>query len=277
MSDLSQERLERVLEGSPLGLPVRYFDSIGSTNDVAREWARAGITHGALGVANTQTEGRGRMGRDWEGGEGKSILATFILPPEHPPKHIPFVSGAAAVAVVRAISGETGLYAQSKWPNDVWIGRKKVAGILLEAEWRDRCLLWVLLGIGINVNQREEDLPPNPRTPATSLALETGREWDRTLLLRRLAEELAVTVDLTTSHPRRLMDAWEDAELTMYREVEVVGEGRTLRGTVRGLLPDGSLRLESGDFERRLAWGEVSVKFDPDGPPDTLETPVGDR
>ncbi|MBW3625690.1 MAG: biotin--[acetyl-CoA-carboxylase] ligase [Armatimonadetes bacterium] len=259
--DLSPSRLEALLADAPMGRPFRFYEETDSTNTDALEWARRGAPHGAMILANVQRRGRGRRGRTWEGGEGRSILASFVLSDGRRAEGWGRIGGAAAVATAQAVRDLTGGPAVTKWPNDVLMHGKKLAGLLPEAVWRGDRLEALIVGIGLNVNQATADLLPQARTPPTSLRIETGKEWDRALLLRRLVEQLARTLALS---PGALIAEWESLECSLHREVEVIGEDRRLKGTVHRLLPDGSLSLRGPDgAERQIRWGELSLNLHP--------------
>ena len=138
------------------------------------------LSEGALVVTDHQTAGRGRLGRSWEAPPGAALLFSLLLRPP-PERQVPELSLVAGIAVADTLERELGLSIQLKWPNDVMLRRKKVAGCLAEA--RDEA---VVLGIGVNVNQRREQLPEG----AGSLRTLTGREWDREALLAGLLEDL---------------------------------------------------------------------------------------
>jgi BirA family biotin operon repressor/biotin-[acetyl-CoA-carboxylase] ligase len=140
------------------------------------------LPEGAVATTDHQTGGRGRLGRAWEDEAGMSVLCSVLLRPS-PDRSPPELSLVAAAATAEAIELETELSAQIKWPNDVMLNRRKVAGIL--AEMRGDA---VVVGIGINVNQTREQLPPDARTPAGSLRSLTGRTYERQLVLARLLE-----------------------------------------------------------------------------------------
>jgi BirA family biotin operon repressor/biotin-[acetyl-CoA-carboxylase] ligase len=150
---------------------------------------------GALVVAEEQTAGRGRLGRSWFAPAGTSLLCSLQLRPDTPTERLPELTGVAARACADAIAALTGLEPALKFPNDVLVGGRKVAGILAEA--RDGR---VVLGVGINVNVPADELPEDVDRPATSLRVETGRELDRAELLAELLERL-----------ERRYDAWLNA------------------------------------------------------------------
>jgi BirA family biotin operon repressor/biotin-[acetyl-CoA-carboxylase] ligase len=163
------------------GLDYRYVESTPSTQLLLAPDA----PEGAVVVAGEQTAGRGRLGRSWLAPAGTSLLCSVQLRPTVAPVRLPELTGVAAHACAEAIEAVAGLRPELKFPNDVLIGGRKVAGILAEAR-EDR----VVAGIGINANIAETDLPSGLDTPATSLLVETGREIDRAELLVELLDRL---------------------------------------------------------------------------------------
>ena len=170
------------------GQPYRYAEVCPSTQ---RLFA-AGDPEGAVAAAEEQTEGRGRLGRIWLAPPATSILASIVLVPQIAPERLPELSLVASDAVARAIASETGAEPRVRFPNDVLIEGRKVAGILAEASDGR-----VVVGIGVNANQREDDLPVSAETAPTSLLLATGSRVDRARLLATLLVEL-----------ERAYDAW---------------------------------------------------------------------
>ena len=163
------------------GLDYRYVESTPSTQLLLPPDAE----EGAVVAAGEQTAGRGRLGRAWVAPAGTSLLCSVQLRPTVTPDRLPELTGVVAHACAEAIEAVTGLEAKLKFPNDVLVGRRKVAGILAEArEGR------VVAGIGVNVNVAETDLPSGLETPAASLLVETGHEVDRAELLVELLERL---------------------------------------------------------------------------------------
>jgi BirA family transcriptional regulator, biotin operon repressor / biotin---[acetyl-CoA-carboxylase] ligase len=164
-----------------LGRPYKHVGSTPSTQLLLKPEA----PEGAVVVAEAQTAGRGRLGRRWFAPAGTSLLCSLQLRPASPTERLPELTGVAARACAEAIAGVTGLEPELKFPNDVLVGGRKVAGILAEArEGR------VVLGIGINVNVPASELPEDVAHPATSLLAETGRELDRAELLAELLVRL---------------------------------------------------------------------------------------
>ena len=165
------------------GKPLYKYQIVRSTNDLALQLAREGAPEGTLVLAEAQTGGRGRWGRRWLSPEGKGIWASLILRPEDDPGGTLAVGVASGIA--EALRDRTGVDAEVKWPNDVVVGGRKLAGVLVERGGEA-----YVVGFGVNVLQAKEDFPPELRDRATSLLLETGRAWDREELLWGILEEV---------------------------------------------------------------------------------------
>jgi len=175
------------------GRPYRHVVSAPSTQLLLEPDA----AEGALVAADEQTEGRGRLGRRWLAPAGTSLLCSLQLRPEVPGERLPELTVVAARAVAETVAALTGLEPALKYPNDVLVGGRKLAGVLAEArEGR------VVLGVGINVNVAEADLPRDVDRPATSLLAETGRNVDRAGLLVELLERLELRYDAWVSGAR---------------------------------------------------------------------------
>ncbi len=182
---LSPDRVEPLLRGR-LGRPYLWSETSTSTQDVLRD---VDLTEGAVAVSEHQTAGRGRVGRRWEDAPGTALLLSVLLRPPDT-AGAPQLSLVCALAVAESVEATTGLEARVRWPNDVLVGGRKVAGILLEGH-EDA----VVCGIGVNVSQTEAALPRDARTPAASLRTLTGREQDRAALLVLLLERLESRYD----------------------------------------------------------------------------------
>ena len=180
MSELEPETIRPLLRGA-FGKPYLYTAETTSTQDVLRD---GDFPHAAVCVAEHQTAGRGRSGRSWDDSPSAALLCSVLLrpPAATEPAQLSLVAGLATAA---AVDHEAGVSALVKWPNDVLVGGRKVAGILLEAAGGV-----VVCGIGINVNQEPRDLPASTRLPATSLRIAAGRPFDRGIVLVSLLAEL---------------------------------------------------------------------------------------
>jgi len=180
VSDLSPGSVEPLLRGR-LGRPYRFVEECTSTQRLLEPEE----AEGATAATDLQTQGRGRLGRTWEAPSGRALLFSVLLHPRPPMALWPELSLVAGDAVAAALREQTGVPAELSHPNDVLIEGQKVAGILPEAT-----VGRVVLGIGVNVNQRTEELPARTPKPATALRVETGREWPRAPLLAAVLFEL---------------------------------------------------------------------------------------
>ncbi len=237
-----------LLRGS-FGEPYLYAVETTSTQDVLRE---GDLPHAAVAVAEHQTAGRGRSGRRWDDAPSAALLCSVLLrpPATAQPAQISLVAGLATAA---AIEQEAGVDALVKWPNDVLVGGRKVAGILLEASGGI-----VVCGVGINVNQEEPDLPTATRLPATSLRIAAGRPFDRGIVLVSVLAELERRYeDWLAGGLASLAAELEQRNALRGRRVRVGGrEGRAGMIAPDGRLTvaldqGGAILVESGEVE----WG----------------------
>lgn len=264
---LDAERLSRALTTRWLGRPCEYLASCGSTNDVAAARGRAGAGEGLVVLTDEQTGGRGRLGRTWHATPGANLTFSVLLRPARPPVEVPPLTLLAGAAVAAAIA-PFGVQPRLKWPNDVQlvgpgaaagspVAPKKLAGILTEMASEGSRIGHVVVGIGLNVN--ETALPPELADRATSLALATGRAWDR---IQVLAAVLAVLEeaydDFRTNGPAAAVRRWPVHGAIGSRARVRVGE-HDLEGVVLGLDPDGALRIAADDGRvHRVVSGEIT-------------------
>ncbi|PSP94872.1 biotin--[acetyl-CoA-carboxylase] ligase [Halobacteriales archaeon QS_4_62_28] len=227
---------------------IEYHDSIDSTNQRARELATAGESDVVV-LADEQTGGRGRLDREWASPSG-GVWLSFVLRPEIPVAHAPVFTLTAAVAVTRA-AREAGVEAGIKWPNDVVIGDReaKLAGILTEVEGEADRVEWVVVGIGINANIDETDLPPSVN--ATSIQREVG-PVDRRVFTQRLVEEF----DELRSDVESVVDAWREHATTLGQRVRVETPGDTIEGMAVGVTFPGALAVDTGEERVTVTAGD---------------------
>jgi BirA family biotin operon repressor/biotin-[acetyl-CoA-carboxylase] ligase len=236
------------------GAQVHYAAQVGSTNDIVRQLAEEGAPEGTLVVADEQTAGRGRMGRRWLAPPNMALLMSLLFRPSLPPEEANRLVMACGLAAAEAIEARTGLAVDVKWPNDLQIGGAKVAGILAESELLGERLVYVVVGIGINVNMRE-DPAEKLLYPATSLLRETGRPVDRLALLGDFLERLDAWHSLLD---RSELDAAWSARLVTLGQRVVAGE---VEGVAERVDRAGALwvRDDAGELVRLTA-GEVSLR-----------------
>jgi BirA family biotin operon repressor/biotin-[acetyl-CoA-carboxylase] ligase len=230
------------------GLPVkqiRYFDTIGSSNDEALAWLQAGAQDGCLVVADHQTRGRGRLNRRWITQPAAALAFSLILrPAQEEIDRAGFFSPLGALAICQALEGLPGLRPQIKWPNDVLIQQRKVAGILVETSWLQNSIQGVVIGIGINVKPEAVPLAGDLLFPATSVEESAGAAIDRATLLREILRALFVW--RSKIHTVDFRRAWEQRLAFRGQWVQIEGgTGTPVTGQVLGIDALGSLLVRS--------------------------------
>jgi BirA family biotin operon repressor/biotin-[acetyl-CoA-carboxylase] ligase len=245
-----------------IGTIIRKFESLPSTNDTARELTRAGAAHGTVVVADEQTRGRGTKGRSWHSPPGRGLYASFILRWDDPEEfEAPFslLPLAAGLAAVEAVRESTGVEARLKWPNDLVRDRKKLGGILTEAVFRAGGPGRAVVGIGINVNQEEEDFPGDLKASATSIRLVTGRPADSEALLVSLCRTLDCWYNsLIQGGRERIIRSYEERmPFLPGTRVRVATAGGEKAGVFRGLTPEGRLRFEAAGGSGSVSLEEI--------------------
>jgi BirA family biotin operon repressor/biotin-[acetyl-CoA-carboxylase] ligase len=224
---------------------VEYHDSIDSTNRRARELAADGREQ-AVVVADEQTGGRGRLGRAWASPSG-GVWLSLLVRPDVPAAHAPVYTLVAAVATTRAVR-EAGVEATIKWPNDVLVGERKLAGILTEMEGEADRVGWLVVGIGLNANVDPAEVPAEN---ATSLRAESG-DVDRRRLTQRLVEAF---YDLHGDHDA-VLTAWREYADTLGRRVRVDVGDRTVAGEAVDIEFPGTLHVDTDDGVETVAAGD---------------------
>jgi BirA family biotin operon repressor/biotin-[acetyl-CoA-carboxylase] ligase len=238
--------------------PIEHLPAVGSTNDHLKALARSGAAAWTVVLADAQTAGRGRQGRRWSSPPGNLYLSV-LLRPEPPDGRWSVLPLAAGLAVAEALAS-IGADARLKWPNDVLLGGRKVAGVLAEASSGRDGLDSVVVGIGVNVARRPDDLPADVGATVTCLQEEGAAAVDRIDVAAAVLGRLTVWYhELAREGPRPVQSAWRERAVPWWgRAVEARTGGRILRGIVRDLDEDGALVLDLEDGTRALLHsGEV--------------------
>jgi len=258
---MNSQQLSKILHGLPLG-SIKYFNSIGSTNDEAAHWAIDDAPDLSLVVADEQTAGRGRFTRRWYSPAGASLAFSLILCPNtfsDLRECLPRLNALGALAVCETLVDLYSVNAQIKWPNDVLISRKKCAGVLAESHWQGDQLQAVVLGIGVNV--KAAAVPPESEQlyPATSIEIELGKRIDRWRLLKEILTKL-----LYWRYHLLTGDFWPTWESSLaYRDEWVsLHEGdQETEVFFKGINPDGSLRVVTRTGEiQRITSSDVTMR-----------------
>ena len=221
--------------------------------------AKEGAPEGTLALAEFQSAGRGRLGRSWEVPEGTSVMMSILLRPKFEPQYAPTLTLVMGMAVAKAVKN-LGFDVSIKWPNDVVVSHKKICGILTEMGVRDGKIDYAVIGVGINVNIRE--FPEEMADKATSLYLESGREFDRSQIpglvmeaFEKYYEKFAATCDLSG-----LKEEYESILANYNQPVRVLAK-EPYEGVARGITDGGELLVEKTDGTIvAVSAGEVSVR-----------------
>jgi BirA family biotin operon repressor/biotin-[acetyl-CoA-carboxylase] ligase len=240
----------------PLGGPLIHLQTTSSTNDVCRAAARGGAPAGTVVLAETQQAGRGRQGRTWSSAPGTAL--TFSALARTDMAGFGLLPLVAALAVCEACEAAAPVACQIKWPNDVWIDRRKTAGILIEARPQEG---WAVIGIGLNVSATAADLGEELSRTATSLELAAGTEVDRDQVLEALFGRLAERLeDLAHGRTEELLDRYRERDALTGKAITWTGSDEARTGTVQGIDQNGNLVVLTATNEQTtLESGEVHL------------------
>jgi BirA family biotin operon repressor/biotin-[acetyl-CoA-carboxylase] ligase len=258
----ADDLLARLGKTKIIGRDIRVFEETTSTNDVIEKFARDGVKEGVVVFAEAQTKGRGRLGRKWISPAHRGLWFSILLRPDLRPQEATQLTVASATALRHAIGAVTGLKPEIKWPNDILIGGKKVAGILTELSAEVDRVRHIILGIGIDVNLDADEFPAELKKTATSLKIEAGG------MISRAELAVAILRELDHDYARigggkfpALADEWESGCATIGKNVTVHIGDRRVRGCAESLDDDGALiiRTEHGRLER-ITGGDVTLE-----------------
>ena len=244
---LTSDMLRQRLKGSMFAKRIHHFFRTDSTNRVAMELGYAGEPEGAVILAEEQTGGRGRAGRSWHSERAAGIYVTLLLRPKISPVQAPLLTMMAGLSAHAAIQAQTGLQPDVKWPNDLILNGKKLGGILTEMHAEPTLVRFVIVGIGINVNQ--ETFPIELNRVATSLRVETGKNQSRLELLARLLREFETDYNRVLREGSRSITE-RFTQLSSYargKRVRVSNGNESYTGVTAGLLPEGLLQVQRED------------------------------
>ncbi len=258
------EELRQRRKGKWIGGKILFSPEVDSTNRRAHEQCLLGAVEGTVVLAESQAEGKGRMGRQWQSPPGTNVYASVILRPSFSPvsaSQIPLVAG---VAGANALARATGLEARLKWPNDIFVHGKKVGGILSEMVAEGEQIRFIILGVGLNVNWRREDVPSDLREIATSLRAEAGREFSRAEVAAEFLEEMEreYALFLKEGFSSRLRVEWNRLSWVNRKWVTITMMENKFEGQVMGVDTDGALLVmgREGKIQRFIA-GDVSLRL----------------
>ncbi|MFN7140289.1 MAG: biotin--[acetyl-CoA-carboxylase] ligase [Limisphaerales bacterium] len=245
-----------------VGREIRVFQETTSTNDVVERLARDGVKEGMVVFAESQTKGRGRLGRKWVSPPGKGLWFSVLLRPNFHPLFTTQLTVASATALIRAIRQQTNVQAEIKWPNDILIRGKKVCGVLTELSAELDHVKYVILGIGVDVNLEASDFPPEVQHIATSLRAESKQVIDRAELAAAILRELDRDyARICAGRFEQVAEEWQQQCSTIGNNVAIHVGDRVVHGRAEALDTDGALllRTQHGHLERIIG-GDVTVQ-----------------
>jgi BirA family biotin operon repressor/biotin-[acetyl-CoA-carboxylase] ligase len=243
----ADDLISRLGRTKVIGRNIQVFEQTTSTNDLIEKLALDEVEEGAVVFAEAQTRGRGRLGRNWLSPVRKGLWFSILLRPQLQPQEATRLTVASATALRRAIHSYCGLNAGIKWPNDLLIGGRKVAGILTELHAELDRVKYVILGMGINVNLKATDFPAELRAVATSLEAESGKPLSRAELAVAVLRELdAEYCRLNSGQFALIAEEWEKNCTTLGQNVVIRIGNRQVRGRAEALGEDGALLLRTG-------------------------------
>lgn len=263
---MSASEIASRLKTAWAGRRLHYLDSTGSTNTDAKRLGEEGEPHGTTVVADVQTAGKGRRGRSWQTLSGTALSFTLLLRPDFGPDKASMITLVMALSVAEAVEEVTGVAVGIKWPNDIVMNRKKICGMLTEMTMTPEMdeIQYVVVGAGINVNNAStEEFQEEVRSVATSLRIETGRQYNRALLLNqvlvRFEENYGIfveTLDLSALRKR-----YESHLLNIGSQVRVLDPAGEYVGVAEGIDTQGELIVMRENGEKTPVYaGEVSVR-----------------
>jgi len=245
---LLPEEIRNGLHTQSFGREIYYKERIDSTNRMAGDLAREGAPEGTLVVADAQTGGKGRLGRSWISPARYNLYFSIILRPHILPGDMPKITLMTAVSISEFLNEQTALPVRIKWPNDLWIGTKKVGGILVEMSSEMDRVSYVVLGIGVNVNMPVKEFPEALRDKATSLSLELGQPLCRVELIQGLLGGLENDYrNFCEEGFKPFQKRWADLSLTIGLPVRVRMPQREITGMALGIGEQGYLRIKMDD------------------------------
>ena len=259
---LTPSEVKPLLRTKWMGKTIHYFQTLDSTNSKAYQLALNGAEEGEVVVSESQEKGRGRLGRQWFSPPYLNLYLSVILRPKISPHQASLNTLMAAVATADAIKKFSGLRPLIKWPNDILLRDRKVAGLLNEIHSETDRIHFVILGIGVNLNMDEKMFSKEIRTVATSLKIEMGQTVSRKAFLQFFLQELEKWYSIFLEKGSAIiLKAWRDRAHIKGRQVKVTSFGKTVAGIAIDVDSDGALILETEDGKRkRVVAGDIEYK-----------------
>ncbi|WP_138207120.1 biotin--[acetyl-CoA-carboxylase] ligase [Haloimpatiens lingqiaonensis] len=259
---LTGEEVDEYLHTKYMGRNIVHFETIDSTNTKAKELAAGGQPEGTVIISEEQTQGKGRLGRNWTSPKNKGIWMSIILRPDIDPVKVCMVTQVAAAAAAKAIE-EIGIKGYIKWPNDIVVEGKKVCGILTEMSGELDKINYVILGIGINVNLEEKDFPEELKDIATSLKIEKGKSINRKELVGKILNNFENLYESFVKEDdiEKSLDICREKSILLGKEIQIIGRNEVRKAKAITIDEEGRLVVRCQDGkEEKIISGEVSIR-----------------
>jgi BirA family transcriptional regulator, biotin operon repressor / biotin---[acetyl-CoA-carboxylase] ligase len=247
---MSADIIQHNLKTDNIGQHIKHYHSVETTQTIAYQLAQEGAMEGTVVIAEQQTNGKGRLDRSWHSPVGSGLWMSIILRPNLPPQHAPQLTLLAAVAIVRAIESELDITCKIKWPNDILLNGKKAVGILTELHAEADRINSVIVGIGINVNMKSDDIPNDLVDKATSLAIEAGQDVNRASLAQAIFVSLEKIYGEYLKHGFTFIKLlWESYSVSIGKEIVARTLHGVIKGYAKGITDEGVLMIEQDNGE----------------------------
>jgi len=245
-----------------IGSKIVHFQEVDSTNNYAKIIANDGCPHGTIVVSEKQTLGRGRVGREWKSYNSEGLWFTIVLRPDLEPENIQIITLAASVAVVEGILETQGIVCGIKWPNDIILGNCKLGGILTELSAEPGHVNYVVVGIGININQAAGAFDDEIKNKATSLKIHTGKPVSRVRVLESILTSFEdIYSIMLQGNTQEIIGRWSRYSVTLGKEVKIVFKDNEYIGLAQSVASDGKLVVKCNDgVVREISAGEIQVR-----------------
>jgi BirA family biotin operon repressor/biotin-[acetyl-CoA-carboxylase] ligase len=241
MAALDPDKIKANLKTRRIGRKIVVYASTSSTNDVATKYAKSKNNDGLVALAEEQVKGRGRSGNKWVTGKGDSVICSILL--TESPIDAELLSLTIAAATAEAIGKCVKAEAKIKWPNDIILNNKKVAGILVEAKKTGKHTAYII-GIGINCHQSKQDFPAELRKTATSIDIETGGQIDRPSLIKRLLNSIDNWLETAEQNKDEIIEHWQQLSTQLGQRVSLIYNRKKFAGNCIGIDPEKGLILQ---------------------------------
>lgn len=250
--ELNSYMIAQNLHTNWLGSSIIYKDSISSTQELAHQEAKNGAAHGAIVIANEQTKGKGRRGRNWHSSKNKGVWMSIVLRPSFAMQQASQITLLTAAVLADVLSHVTSQKITIKWPNDILINHKKIAGVLTEIKTEQKQIKYIAVGIGLNVNQRQTELPSELKQKAASLLMETNQHYNIKSLIQQVLLAFEKSYDAFINQGFTMIkDKWEQYGHRMRQKIRVNTANQCYDAIFSGIDSDGALLVErNGEIEK---------------------------